>query len=176
MSWWRRNWNRSYSLIKVKWSHIKNINHSYPPLGCCCFFSEVSLPTFVMCLLCSLVLQAGGRAGEAAAQQQVGGYDSVFYSLLEFNLTLGTKWYKFFNFMTPMCRLSDGFCHCFVIRGPYSLENLMENHKTPRRAEGLKINSPSKLVTLWWLSISFTLLSVNHSSCSLLLLLLSVGD
>lgn len=54
------------------------------------FLPELSLPT----LNSFLLWQAGGRAGEAAEQQQIGRYHSVFYTLLEYNLALGTQWYS----------------------------------------------------------------------------------
>lgn len=65
-------------------------NHSSPPV-LSSVFAYTELPPSVSP---SSLWQVGGRAGEAAEQQPVSRYHSVFYSLLEYNLTLGTKWYS----------------------------------------------------------------------------------
>ena len=68
----------------------------------------------------SSLWQAGGRAGETAEQWQVSRYHSVFYTLLEYNLALGTQWYS----PVTLCLFSLLVSSlCLFINSLYSLEN-----------------------------------------------------
>lgn len=68
----------------------------------------------------SVLWQAGGRARENAEQQQVSRYHSVFDTLLEYNLALGTQWYS----PVTLCLFSLLVSSlCLFINALYSLEN-----------------------------------------------------
>lgn len=56
----------------------------YPHSGLLLCFSFIPLSLW----------QTGGRAGEAAEQQQVSRYHSFFYTLLEYHFTLAAQWYS----------------------------------------------------------------------------------
>lgn len=64
----------------------------------------------------SVLWQAGGRARENAEQQQVRRYHSVFDTLLEYNLALGTQWYSpvtlclFSLLVSSLCLFINALC------------------------------------------------------------------